>query len=593
MAVKHNFISPKPPIADPTVVGSTEWNDDHNVTFGIGAGDIAEGNHLHTGVYEPVDPTIVRTGNVDWIDLTDGGATTLHMHAGGAQGPQGDQGPQGTQGTQGSTGAGTQGAQGNQGDIGSQGPQGTQGATGAGTQGSQGTQGAIGNQGMQGNTGAQGPQGVQGTQGTAGSQGTQGNVGANGAQGNQGNQGSQGTQGAQGTQGTQGPAVTSMSSDNVFMPVIGSPTIDTLTEDFTTRGSSGVIDGTPVYVEVDTGVRKVKVAAGEGYLRTSNDQQAALKLITWSAVTQIDIPAPAAGQETVRFIGIEYNGGSPQVTTRTTFNWNWYDDFPLARVSIDALGVMHILNAYAHSEDTANLTRKFLRMNFPFHREEPPEGSGGIIIGETGTRNLTLSEGYVWHGFNRYYVPARNTSGADRFDIIYRRAGGGFTGTASNSQWPNTEYDDGSGALATLGANKIGNLWIYLDLAEEAGGVPGFDMIMGRGEYTSITLAQAEPVPSIPNHLTYHGRLIARIIFRKSDPTALLIESAWTASVGANPVTDHAQLNNLNSTLYTHLTAAEYTDLTDAGFTSLHTHVVISATEPVTMTSNMIWVDNS
>lgn len=39
--------------------------------------------HNHAGVYEPVDITIVRTGNANWIDLTDGGVTNLHSHAAG------------------------------------------------------------------------------------------------------------------------------------------------------------------------------------------------------------------------------------------------------------------------------------------------------------------------------------------------------------------------------------------------------------------------------------------------------------------------------------------------------------------------------
>jgi len=33
--------------------------------------------------YEPIDATIVRTGQTNYIDLTDGGATTLHSHAAG------------------------------------------------------------------------------------------------------------------------------------------------------------------------------------------------------------------------------------------------------------------------------------------------------------------------------------------------------------------------------------------------------------------------------------------------------------------------------------------------------------------------------
>lgn len=87
MSVTHNFVSTKPPSSDPTQVGSAEWNDDHVVTFGTGAGDIAEGNHAHTGVYVPIGSTdFVSSMDTNWIDLTDGGATTLHSHAGGTWG---------------------------------------------------------------------------------------------------------------------------------------------------------------------------------------------------------------------------------------------------------------------------------------------------------------------------------------------------------------------------------------------------------------------------------------------------------------------------------------------------------------------------
>ena len=46
--------------------------------------DLTDGGSttLHTHSYEPIDATIVRTGQVNWIDLTDGGETTLHTHVG-------------------------------------------------------------------------------------------------------------------------------------------------------------------------------------------------------------------------------------------------------------------------------------------------------------------------------------------------------------------------------------------------------------------------------------------------------------------------------------------------------------------------------
>jgi hypothetical protein len=41
------------------------------------------------------------------------------------------------------------------------------------------------------------------------------------------------------------------------------------------------------------------------------------------------------------------------------------------------------------------------------------------------------------------------------------------------------------------------------------------------------------------------------------------------------------------------MTQAQSTDLTDNGFSSIHTHVIISATEPATMTPTMLWVDTA
>jgi hypothetical protein len=72
-------------LVNPSVVGN--FVSFSNLTgaqadSGYDAGDFALIGHNHAGVYEPVDATIVRTGDANWIDLTDGGTTTLHTHAG-------------------------------------------------------------------------------------------------------------------------------------------------------------------------------------------------------------------------------------------------------------------------------------------------------------------------------------------------------------------------------------------------------------------------------------------------------------------------------------------------------------------------------
>jgi len=108
---------------------------------------------------------------------------------------------------------------------------------------------------------------------------------------------------------------------------------------------------------------------------------------------------------------------------------------------------------------------------------------------------------------------------------------------------------------------------VYLDIPTNA-----LNVMYGAVNAVSVASAQADTAPTIPDHLTYHGVLIGRIIFQKSAATATLVESAWTATFTASAVGDHTLLSNLNSSSYYHLTNAEYTDLTGGGATTLHSH---------------------
>ena len=358
-----------------------------------------------------------------------------------------------------------------------------------------------------------------------------------------------------------------VSSENVSMPIVGTPNNDTLTDDFTAHGSSGVIDGTLTYVAVGSTAVKISVAAGEGYIRTADDQQGALVFCEWAASPDLyTFSAPAAGQENVIFIGIEYSGGNVTAVTKAAFSdWNWHSNFPLARCSYDGT-TMRILNAYAHAEDTANLTRKYLRLTMPFQREEAPEGSGGLEI-SSALRELNLTAGKLWHGFNNYSILSIT---AGTFDTHYKRSGGGFNSTTGVTSWPNTQYDDGSGTLQTLTNNRYGALWVYLDVSDGT-----LDIVYGAVNAVSVAGAQADTVPTTPAHLQYHGRLIGRIIFQKSAASPTLVESAWIGKFSASAVGDHNLLTNLQggtTNEYYHLTSAQHTDLTDGGDTTLHSH---------------------
>jgi hypothetical protein len=315
---------------------------------------------------------------------------------------------------------------------------------------------------------------------------------------------------------------------NITLPVVGTPDFNDMQDMHTIHHSSGLIDGDAVYIsKIDE--THIAVAAGQGVLRTTNDVNGDLVFIEWAAVASIEIPAGSSTVDVVRYIGIEYNAGSPQVTVRTSFDWNWYTDFPIGRVSQDGT-TLRFINVYAHTEDTANLARRYNRLTMPYAREEPPEGSGGLEIGDKATRYITMTAGNIWHGFNRFILSALDTSGTDRFDLHYKNAGGGFTHVANQQQWPNTQYDDDSGTLADLTANRYSCLWVYLDVSDGT-----LDVLYGSSNAVGAANAQLETPPAtIPGHLSAHGRLLGRIIFQKSASAAELVESAWTVAFHAS-----------------------------------------------------------
>lgn len=293
--------------------------------------------------------------------------------------------------------------------------------------------------------------------------------------------------------------------------------------------SAGYVSGGAI---TDAGGGAVNVAAGSGLIRATNSATSTIYYFNWPASNGLAITA-----DTIRYVGIEYNSGSPRVTVRTSQNWDYRTDFPLGRV-VNEGGTLHILLDPQAVGDHANtmIQREYDTMPLAYDMR-----TGGLMLGETGTRNLTLSAGALWDRLNKFTIPALNTSGAGRFDAYYQNGAGGFTRVASLSQWPNTQYDDGSGTLATLTASRYANLWFYL---ETDGALV---MLYGRSQYTTLAaaLAGGEP-PTVPLRIQAHGRLIGRLTFQKSAATASDVASVFTMMLASSAVSNHASLSNLD-----------------------------------------------
>ncbi|TAK96141.1 hypothetical protein EPO05_02505, partial [Patescibacteria group bacterium] len=310
-------------------------------------------------------------------------------------------------------------------------------------------------------------------------------------------------------------------------PSIGSPTYGTVNDFLNFAGTAGRATGGTIN---DAGSGNITVDAGTGYIRIGATNISELKAFDWSALGATAIPA-----DTVRYVGINYNSGSPVVEVRTLDNWNYYDNWPLGMVA-NAGGTIHInQDGREFPDQVGRLIRRFYGTR-PYERDER---QGGLIIGETGTRNVTLTAGTLWDRSNNFTIPSFDSSGTDRFDVYYRDGSGGWTGVLNQSQWPNTQYDNNSGTLQTATNAKWLALWFYL---ETDGNIV---MLYGQNQYNTQALAAASTAPSsVPARITASGRLIGRFLFQKSDPTAI-IETVWNSTLNPTLVADHGSLAGL------------------------------------------------
>lgn len=312
----------------------------------------------------------------------------------------------------------------------------------------------------------------------------------------------------------------------VTLAVLGSPTYSSLQDMQNIVHSTGWADGGAV---TDGGSGTVNVAAGTGLIKGTNSIPATLYWTNWSAVTGLTLT-----DNTTNYIYVDYNGGSPVVTASVTDPTGDRTKIYLARVYRSGTH-LHIFEGVRWTiADHASLMMWSMSETMPFAHVS------GAMLTETGTRNLNLSSGVFWHGLTRITTSAINTSGADTFTLYYRNGVGGWTESASQTQINNTQYDNGTGTLATLSNNKYGVHWIYLSSESEL-----FD-ILGQGDYTLIE-AQDAQVPSPPEELTTNARLIAKIIVLKSASTFTSVEMAYMNSFNGAPITgDHGSLAGLS-----------------------------------------------
>lgn len=183
----------------------------------------------------------------------------------------------------------------------------------------------------------------------------------------------------------------------------------------------------------------------------------------------------------------------------------------------------------------------------------------GIVYGfglSATNRIITISGGQFYLGSNKISFSEINST-SNLCELIYRDGSGGFT-EQDVLIYPNTQYDNGSGSLATLTDAHYGTIWVY----KSAGNPLEMYSVLGTGSYANLELAKQAKRPSeIPEKVALGSFLCGVVIFQKGSTTATVL-SAFDTVFNANAPSIHNSLLSLQGGIageYYHMSLAEHT----------------------------------
>lgn len=353
-----------------------------------------------------------------------------------------------------------------------------------------------------------------------------------------------------------------ISGDQVDLQRVGTSTRHSVQDLFNT-GSVGMISGGTI---TDAGSQKIAVTAGTCIIAIGTSDTDPVVFANFGEKT-----ATTVTDQRVTWVTVQYNSGTPAIvliegSSATDYAVpaaiNYQDVFPLGYVTRNGTELYVTNNPRRIQDMPGGLSHRFYS-TLPLARDER---LGGLVLGEKGTRNITVTGGKLWDRNNQFTISAIDTSAGgaptslNTFSTYYRAAGGGFTEVEDVTQWPNTKYDDGSGTLADVTANKYANLWWYLSTENY------LVCVYGRATYSNAAAAALGPIPStLPLQVNAHMRLIARTTFKNAGSTFEAIDTVWSNTFAASAATTHNNLSGLQGGTtgeYYHLTSAANTLVT-------------------------------
>jgi hypothetical protein len=359
------------------------------------------------------------------------------------------------------------------------------------------------------------------------------------------------------------PTATPTATPTPELSTIGTPTYSTVQHFFNAAMSTGSWSGGTITASGTANA--VDVAAGTGFIKATDSNVATQSFFNWSASTALSVPS-----NTVRYIGVQYNAGTPNVVAKTSDSWDYDTEFPLG-ICVNEGGTRYIVNnTWNTGDNQTNLIERFDSLA----NIARDNRLGGLILGTTGTRNVTVSAGSLMDRMSEFAITAIDTSGSGTFDAYYRDGSGGWTKQAAQTQYDVTKYDNSSGTLANLTVLDYSSRWFYLMTDGTLA------MVYGQNQFVSLALGLGDTVPSaVPPRIQAMGMLIGRLVIQQGVNAPAATQTVFTTTFSSNSVQNHNDLANIqggSSGQYYHLTSAEYTGTGTGNF--------VRATSPTLVT---------
>lgn len=320
---------------------------------------------------------------------------------------------------------------------------------------------------------------------------------------------------------------------SVVLEKLGTSTYDDAQDFANSFGACGRKTGGVIS---DAGSSYIAVTAGTGFIKATDDDNATLMFFDWPAPSNIAIPA-----NSTRYIGVEYNSGTPQVVSRTTDTWDLDTEFSLGVVvndNLNSASVLHILNnPWWVTDGTTNMLERF-RAEGHVVRDKY---IGGLMLSVTGTRCVAVTAGTLWSNVNEFLISAIDTNVSGTVELYWYSSINGWQ-YSDITQYSVTQWNDiTQPVLQTISNNKYCNIWVYIEADDKE-----ITLLYPQAEYVSASLAAAASAPStLPPHLLVNGILIGKIVIKQGEDIPIAVLSAFTNVFSTSVVSDHGNLAGL------------------------------------------------